>query len=258
MLWQALAEFLFRLCFGLALTMAITPPKFVASGFYRVHCWVLLGLYTFSALVVWSQRSLFPQHTWLLGITVAAAVLSYIGSVMWLYQRERAGMVVLMLVAVAGFAAAMLGMGATHPARRADGAWALLDVLTSGMLLGSAFCAMLLGHWYLNSPTMQLLPLKRLLRWVMWAVAARGALCAAGLVAAMGRVEFMGVSFALFLALRWTSGLLGALGLVVLAWQTLKIPNTQSATGILYVAVVFVFLGELTSQLLCAGSAFPL
>jgi hypothetical protein len=68
----------------------------------------------------------------------------------------------------------------------------------------------------------------------------------------------MGASFVLFLVLRWTSGLLGALGLVVLAWQTLKIPNTQSATGILYVAVVFVFLGELTSQLLCAGSAFPL
>ena len=35
-----------------------------------------------------------------------------------------------------------------------------------------------------------------------------------------------------------------------MSWQTLKIPNTQSATGILYVAVITTFLGELTAQLL--------
>ena len=43
-----------------------------------------------------------------------------------------------------------------------------------------------------------------------------------------------------------------------MTWKTLKIPNTQSATGILYVAVIAVFLGELTSQLLSARTAFPL
>jgi len=42
-----------------------------------------------------------------------------------------------------------------------------------------------------------------------------------------------------------------------MAWQTLKIPNTQSATGILYVAVITVFIGELTSLLLSGGTAFP-
>jgi len=38
----------------------------------------------------------------------------------------------------------------------------------------------------------------------------------------------------------------------------LQIPNTQSATGILYVAVIATFLGELTSLLLSAGLAFPI
>ena len=46
--------------------------------------------------------------------------------------------------------------------------------------------------------------------------------------------------------------------LIWMAWQTLKIPNTQSATGILYVAVIGVFVGELTGLLLSAESAFPL
>ena len=66
------------------------------------------------------------------------------------------------------------------------------------------------------------------------------------------------VSWILFIVLRWSFGLLGVLGLVWMAWQTLKIPNTQSATGILYVAVIGVFVGELTGLLLSAESAFPL
>ena len=41
-----------------------------------------------------------------------------------------------------------------------------------------------------------------------------------------------------------------------MSWQTLKIPNTQSATGILYVAVITTFLGELTSLLLSAARLF--
>jgi hypothetical protein len=62
----------------------------------------------------------------------------------------------------------------------------------------------------------------------------------------------------LFLTLRWLSGLVGALLLTVMAWKTLRIPNTQSATGILYVAVIATFLGELTSLLLSSQLANPL
>ena len=68
----------------------------------------------------------------------------------------------------------------------------------------------------------------------------------------------MSVSWLLFVVLRWSFGLVGVLALVWMAWQTLKIPNTQSATGILYVAVIGVFVGELTGLLLSAESAFPL
>ena len=52
----------------------------------------------------------------------------------------------------------------------------------------------------------------------------------------------------LFFMLRWLSGLIGALGLSWMTWQTLKIPNTQSATGILYVAVSSTILGELDAD----------
>jgi hypothetical protein len=43
-----------------------------------------------------------------------------------------------------------------------------------------------------------------------------------------------------------------------MTWSTLKIPNTQAATGMLYVAVITTFLGELVGQLLSSGKAYPL
>jgi hypothetical protein len=42
-----------------------------------------------------------------------------------------------------------------------------------------------------------------------------------------------------------------------MAWETLRIPNTQSATGVLYAGVILAFIGELTAQLLSAGRLFP-
>jgi hypothetical protein len=60
------------------------------------------------------------------------------------------------------------------------------------------------------------------------------------------------------LALRWLAGIAGTLLLIWMTWQTLKIPNTQAATGMLYVAVITTFLGELTAQLLSAETPFAL
>ena len=80
----------------------------------------------------------------------------------------------------------------------------------------------------------------------------------AGLAAEVSHRSNVDVGWLLFVVLRWSFGLFGVLGLLWMAWQTLKIPNTQSATGILYVAVIGVFIGELTGLLLSAESAFPL
>ena len=77
MLWSLLSTFVFRLSFGLAVAMAWTPFRYVNSGFYRVHLWVLLGLNTFAALAVGAQSERPPGVLWL---AVAAAVSSYLGA----------------------------------------------------------------------------------------------------------------------------------------------------------------------------------
>ena len=96
---------------------------------------------------------------------------------------------------------------------------------------------------------------------ILWIVAAtllRAGLCATGLFWQMNSAAtgFLPNDVLLFLGLRWLAGLFGPLLLAWMTWQTLKIPNTQSATGILYVVVIVTFIGELVSGLL--SQSYPL
>jgi len=239
--------------------MAITPARHVTSGFYRVHLLVVMGLSTLSALVALARPDSIP-----LWPAVTAAVLSYVGSVAWLYEKTKSGVFILFMVAGVGLIGGWRTIGpGSDSAELSEIAGLLLGLTTplSGLLLGFAIAAMLLGHWYLNTPTMDLLPLRRLVLLMAVATLARAALCGTGLTLQLvttGPPEAMGQLFLPLLALRWLAGLLGVLVLAWMAWQTLKIPNTQSATGILYVAVIGTFVGELAGHLLSVESAYPL
>jgi hypothetical protein len=239
-----LTQFLLRLSFGLAVGMAVTSPRLVSSGYFRNHLYVTLGLTTLAALVSMGMSALVTS------LAAVAAVMSYVGSVCWLYEAKRAGVVALWLVAACSLVAACVGAG--------PGLLRAASVLTSGLVLGLTLAAMLLGHWYLNSPGMELEPLRRLLVLIALAVAAQILVCSVGLIGQMRSVDEVSVSWLLFVVLRWSFGLVGVLALVWMTGQTLKIPNTQSATGILYVAVIGVFVGELTGLLLSAESVYPL
>ena len=132
-----------------------------------------------------------------------------------------------------------------------------LDPLTGGLVLGSTIAAMFLGHWYLNTPTMELTPLRRLIVLMFVALVFRAVLCGIG-TGLQWQATGLSTTQMVLIGLRWMAGIFGATLLAAMSWQTLKIPNTQSATGILYVAVIATFLGELTSQLLSAGTLYPL
>ena len=258
MLWEILIQFIFRLSLGLAATMSLTSPKEVNSGFFRVHLWVLLGLGTFGSLVAYSRQALFDQPMLVLGLAIAVTVLSYVGSVIWLYEKSSLGRGTLVLLSVLTLILLLLA----HPSKNAGGivqwSWITLDIVSGSLLLGSTFAAMLLGHWYLNSPTMKLDPLRWLLVLMVISIIARSVLVAAGFGVHYADGFFSDGFFWAGVAMRWFAGLIGLGGMTWMTWQTLKIPNTQSATGILYVALVFVFLGELASAILTIDTPVPL
>ena len=240
MVWQVLLQFLFRTAFGLAAGMLVTSSRTVTSGFFRVHLWVLLGMNTLAALAAGRAEWLENKNT-IVAMTIAACVGSYVGAVAWIYDRARVGRCLIAVVLALNLAA---GIAAS------DTSWTtLMDFVSSGLLVGFVLTAMLLGHWYLNTPSMQLQPLKVLIVLAVAMVLVRGTV---ELLKTGTGVPAGGPSpgWWIVVALRWLSGIAGVLLLCGLTWQTLRIPNTQSATGILYVAVILVFLGELSAYLL--------
>ncbi len=279
-----LLQFLLRLAFGLAAGMAMTSPRQVTSGYYRNHLYVVLGLTTLAALL---SRSVAPTAFWWI---LFAAIASYVGSVFWLYEKPRDGWTLLVMVALFSLMGAFEVLEAQsivevpgleffesnslEPAQLAHETLAMMNrtlrieitsvwlrmtnTISSGLLLGITMASMLLGHWYLNSPMMDLAPLRRLILALACAVALQAFVSILGLWGAIACGQPLTTQWVLFLVLRWTFGLLGVGVMAWMAWQTLKIPNTQSTTGILYVAVIGTFVGETMALLLSAESVYPL
>lgn len=254
-LWPTLVEFLFRLGAGLAVTILIVSARQVNCGFFRIHSWILMGLATFASLVLYSRSSEYHLAPLAIGLTIAAAVVSYVGAILWMYERAAAGKTAFGLVAL------LLVAASPSAYLRSGRPWTLLenaDFVTGSLILGSLLTAMLLGHWYLNFPGMKLEPLKMLVVVSAVAIVARSLFSAVGVtqLGMLGKLPESTIGWS-FLAFRWLVGLICPGIMVGLTWETLKVPNTQSATGILYAAVTLVFLGELTAQLLSRGLPIP-
>jgi hypothetical protein len=220
----------------------------VNPRFYRVHFLTVLGL---AALAAVFARAAGGWGLWTL--LAAAMGFALAGSVSWFLEKAPGGRTLIVLTALA-LAGALACLDAADPAAaRAPVATALADV-TSAAVLGAALTAMLMGHSYLIAPSMSLRPLLLLIGVLAGAVAGRMAVDGLWFWTAGRSLGRLDNEMVLLLLVRWAVGFAGVLGLTWMAWQTARMRSTQSATGILYVVVIFCFLGELTSQLLAGGA----
>ncbi len=242
----------FRVIFGVASAMLATPARWVPAGFFRVYLWVLLGISSLASVVSFSshvEESAVTSGRLVAFLALILAVLSYAGSVAWLYEKSKVGKGLLALqVLITLFAGGYVE--ACTASTRWGAALRIVHMASSGALLGWLLTAMLLGHYYLNWPGMQLDPLRRLLAGVLVTVGVRACVAATGLI--FFPMDWNRTSAILWglLALRWMAGIGGPLVTARMAQLCLRIPNTQSATGILYAGVVLTLLGELVGELL--------
>ncbi len=243
-----LLDFLCRFGWGMSAGLVLTPSAIVPAGFFRVNLLVVLGLATAAALV---SRSL--ENTGSVWVpAAAAAVVAWIGSVAWLAERTRAGQWACGIASVL-MAGATISTATMSGSERGGLAWlAGGSTLVSGLVTGLTVHAMLLGHWYLNAPGMRVDALRRMIDVALAAWALE--VCASVFELVAGPAFPTDLTATALLSLRWLAGLVGLPVLLVMARKTLDIPNTQSATGILYVACLAAILGELTSQLLQAAT----
>jgi len=126
------------------------------------------------------------------------------------------------------------------------------SMLASAALLGATCTAMVLGHWYLVLPSMQVTHLQRIVALHIATVVIRIVIVSAVLGLAVSAPLVTGQSLrryitsleAVFFWQRVLFGLAGPVILGYLTWETAKIRSTQSATGILYVDFFAVVVGE--------------
>jgi hypothetical protein len=247
-----LADFVIRLAFGLSITSLLISWRAVPLPFFRTQSQVILGLLVLGTL----DQARSGGRTLALWSVATGAILAYISAVAWGLGLPKIGTRTLAVIAL--IAAGWL-TAASHSAR--SGLWALnaSSRITSGWLLGVTLTAMLLGHYYLTAPAMSIEPLKRVVCMIGGALTARWLLAGIGLAVSeagllgSGTAPIM-VNSGFLLAARWGMGFVGTGVSAYLTWKTAQIRSTQSATGILYITMIFVLFGELTSLILAVDS----
>jgi len=142
-----------------------------------------------------------------------------------------------------------------------------IHFVTASLVLGGFLLGMIFGHWYLINVDMP----KKLLVKMAWLLVGTLALkiIAVGLTFAL-QPESLAVGdglmhmlislkgYGLFFWQRILIGLAIPAVIAYMIWSTARIGSSQSATGIMYVGVAFIFIGELIAKFLFLFSTIPL
>ncbi|MBI4487103.1 MAG: hypothetical protein HY655_13950 [Acidobacteria bacterium] len=174
----------------------------------------------------------------------------------------------LVAVAVGGGAAALVLEALAISAGRTGAMQALTiaSFLSSAALLGGTCTAMILGHWYLVIPGLEVSHLQSIVKWHMASMVVRIVVVSAAIFLAIATWQpGLGPSFrryilsvdGIFFWQRVLFGLVGPAILSYLTWETAKIRSTQSATGILYVDLFTVVVGELLAKYILLATRVP-
>jgi hypothetical protein len=143
----------------------------------------------------------------------------------------------------------------------------VLSFLTSALMLGGACTAMILGHWYLVIPSMEVSYLQSIVKGHIVSMLVRMVVVGAAVWFAIatfqaesGLPSFRHYIFSvdgIFFWQRILFGLAGPAVLSYLTWETAKIRATQSATGILYVDFFTVVVGEVLAKYIVLATHVP-
>jgi len=200
----------------------------------------------------------------LLALLAMLLVIAYLAALLLLRAgRSSSGLL------VAAAAAALLATAADGRMAAGGGGpeWFFsASALAAAALLGAVTVGMLLGHWYLVRTRLDISHLVRFARFFAVAVAARAAFLIAGLLDAglrspWGLEHFLkttAVDRGLFFWQRVFFGILGPAAFAGMVYETARIRSTRSATGILYIAVIFVVYGEFLARYLAVAGAGPM
>ena len=141
-----------------------------------------------------------------------------------------------------------------------------LSFFLSALLLGSVTVGMLIGHWYLIDIGQTLDPFVRIFKFFIISLAVQSGFSLVAFLSlhflgtdhSVVSVERLWTDHSTLLITRIVIGYLGPLVLSWMIWRTLLIPHTMAATGLFYIALLGVFVGEILSRQILALTSLPL
>lgn len=236
---------------GTAALLLFFPPRTLGRGFFSLHGALAFAFLGFALLV---RPAGLPGPV---AVGGAALLLAY--SLASHAGRAAAARPLLALAAAAGLWS-LARVALVAPRAQGD-AWTVAGAVLGGLFFAAVLLIMNLGHWYLVSRS---LPFRLLSRGALLfggLAAARTALLGLALAADPSR-EGLSALFslerdALFFLFRVLWGIVGPLALSYFVWKTADMRSNQATTGLLYVALVFVLIGELLSSYLTVATGFP-
>lgn len=239
---KVLQHFLFSLSLGTAAFSFIASPKLTGAGFMKLitgHGFIFLAL----AVILFFALAGVPPLSWLI---VAGVALLSLG-IQWKFYPDSRTNVLWAIFGLQLLATVLLlNLVSTS-------AWDFSILMSSALFLGVVHYSMLLGHYYLVVPKLTEKPLLVCLR-ITWLVMALKLLLSIwGTYQARPYMEegtTLGDGYifnTLIIIMRWLWGYLAIAVLSWFAWKLCRMRSIQSATGVLYIMVFFVFVGELLS-----------
>ena len=277
-----LVLFLYQLSVGILLTLAVMPLKEVDRKFYQLSSGlaallvaVALGMVLYYPFELPKNFAVSPDQLGSLPRWAMGLFFLYLATLLLIYVRLRlkkiGGAKALVRVGALVGTAALVVQGLVYrPASLYGGlkAWVMpVDFITAAMFLGVFMLAMVFGHWYL----VQAMP-KRLLKrmteililiLVIRVLVVGGSLWiygsqVAGGAQAISNLMDLYQGHGMFFWQRILTGLAIPLVWSYMIYSTAKIGANQSATGLLYVGVVFVIIGEMISKYMFVMSGIPI
>jgi len=224
-----------ELATGILLFIALVPPSRIGKGFARFHTALAAVLW---GVAIWGHFSLsiyLLASFLLLAFLFASRDLPY-------------------YIFLSGSALFSLWILMQPEITRLGLLPAITIHVPAVFVLGSAAVAMLLGHWYLVSPKLSIRYLQILTIGLIVSIVLRSGLFVEVILRSreqLSQMHFFEI-YGIFVLQRVALGLLLILALSILTYFCVKIRSTQSATGILYVVLVFCLIGELIAAYLFA------
>jgi hypothetical protein len=265
-----------ELAFGGMAAIAVPPFFKVERGFYKSSAAVYMGAGLLPAVgfALLAVRPPEPQAPGAIALWIDAGVWIAFCAAVAVYMftlwtdlgllRARAYLASL-AIGLAGVITAALTLKPPGFGPIAVTGYALSAIFSSAVL-GLASGGMLFGHWYLIDPNLPVDYLRTIVRLLGIALVAELIVLLA-VVATMGlfgghassqAVANLFDADAVLLGMRMVLGPVVSIILAWMTWQTLKIPQTMAATGLLYIAVMSVLVGELMGRFILFRTALPL